>query len=152
MEPPGIYAREMPSIERIVQVGYASGKVISVSFPDSMPDGAETDHAILDDVSAYLEGRREEFSDVDVALTVPTDHRAVLEAVRGVPYGETVTIAQLARMTPGLADDDSDDLQLVRTALAENPAPLVIPVHRVEDEPSGLPTDVERAIRVIEGQ
>lgn len=147
MEHPGIYGREAPALERAVQVGYASGKVISVSFPTALPADAEHDHPLLDRIVAYLEGHREQFDDVEVALTVPTDHRTVLQALRGVPYGEEVAAAQLARMSPGL---DEDDDQVIRGALADNPAPLVVPDHRVRDVPSAAPPTVERTLRQLE--
>ena len=150
MDEPGIYARESPYLERFVQLGVASGKVISVSFPSAMPEEAGTDHELLDRVFAYLEGEREDFESVEVALTVPTDQRAVLEAVRGVPYGEDVSVAQLARMTPGLDPEDDDDQRLVREALAGNPAPLLIPDHRVRDGSSAAPPDVEQKLRSLE--
>jgi methylated-DNA-[protein]-cysteine S-methyltransferase len=150
MDDPGIYAHESPYLERFVELGYASGKVISVSFPETAPDGAEDDHALLDRVFAYLEGSREEFDDVEVALTLPTDQRAVLEAARNVPYGEDVGTAQLARMTPGLDGDDEADQRTVREALAANPAPLLVPDHRVRDAPSGAPPAVEQKLRRLE--
>lgn len=150
MEEPGIYARESPYLERFVQLGYASGKVISVSFPEGAPEGAEAEHALLDRIFAYLEGSREGFADVEVALTVPTDRRAVLETVQGLPYGENVSVAQLTRMAPGLDADDEDDQQLVRQALADNPAPLLIPDHRVRDGPSAAPPDIEQKLRMLE--
>ncbi|MFB6240799.1 MAG: AAA family ATPase, partial [Gemmatimonadota bacterium] len=40
---PGIYARESPYLERYVQVGYAQGKVLRVSFPTSPDDDASAD-------------------------------------------------------------------------------------------------------------
>lgn len=150
MEEPGIYARESPSLERAVQLGFASGKVISVSFPTGVPDDAEADHELLDRIFAYLEGARESFVDVEVALTMATDERTVLEAVREIPYGENANVAQVARMAAGLDAEDDDDQQLVREALAGNPAPLVIPDHRVRDGPSGAPPDVEQHLRSLE--
>jgi methylated-DNA-[protein]-cysteine S-methyltransferase len=150
MDEPGIYARESPYLERFVELGYASGKAISVSFPQAAPDDAEDDHALLDRVFAYLEGSREEFDDVEVALTLPTDQRAVLEAVRTVPYGEEVSTVQLARMTPGLDGEDEADQQAVRAALAANPAPLLVADHRVRDAPSAAPPDVEQKLRRLE--
>jgi methylated-DNA-[protein]-cysteine S-methyltransferase len=150
MDEPGIYARESPYLERFVELGYASGKAISVSFPQAAPDDAADDHALLDRVFAYLEGSHEGFDDVEVALTLPTDQRAVLEAVRNVPYGEDVSTAQLARMTPGLDGEDETDQQTVRAALAANPAPLLVPDHRVRDAPSAAPPDVEQKLRRLE--
>lgn len=150
-EEAGIYARHSPYLDRYVQLGVASGRLISVSFPDEPDEGADEDHDLLDRVFAYLEGEPDDFDDVNVALTLPTDRQEVLEALRAVEYGDDVSVEQLARMTPGLDDGDDDDLQLVRTALAENPTPLVVPDHRVRDGPSAAPPAVEQRLRSLEG-
>jgi methylated-DNA-[protein]-cysteine S-methyltransferase len=149
----GIYARHAPFLDRYVQIGLAQGKVLSVSFPDAPAEEATVDgeHPLLDRIDGYLDGQPTDFDDIDVALTVPTDHRAVLEAVRSVPYGEGVSTEQLASMTAGLDADDEDAFRTVRTALAENPAPLIIPDHRVHDGPSAAPPAVEQKLRSIEG-
>ncbi len=151
MEDAGIYARESPYLERFVQIGIASGRVMSVSFPSAPEDNADGEHELLDRVFAYLQGETDDFADVQVALTVPTDQRAVLETVRDVPYGEQLTVEALARMTPGLSGDEEDDQRTVRTALSENPAPLLIPDHRVRDGPSAAPPPVEQRLRSLEG-
>jgi methylated-DNA-[protein]-cysteine S-methyltransferase len=151
MDDAGIYARESAYLDRWVQVGYASGKVLSVEFPAEPDESAQEDHPLLDRIDAYLEGEAVDFSDVEVALTMPTDRRAVLEKVREVPYGEQVSVEKLATMTPGLNADDMDDCQLVRTALDENPVPLVIPDHRVRDGPSAAPPEIEQRLRSLEG-
>jgi methylated-DNA-[protein]-cysteine S-methyltransferase len=150
MEEPGIYARESPYLGCVVEFGYASGKVLSVSFPEAAAEDASPDHPLLDRTFAYLEGGQEAFDDVEVALTVPTDRRSVLEAAREIPYGEDVTVVQLARMTPGLDADDEDDRRLVREALADNPAPLLVPDHRIRDAPSAAPSGVELKFRQLE--
>ncbi len=148
----GIYARESAYLERYVQVGVASGRVLSVDFPDAPDDDAGENLPLLDRIDAYLEGESVDFSEVDVAMTMPTDQRDVLEAVRDIPYGEQLSVAELAAATPGLAgEDDAEAHQLVRTALAENPAPLVIPDHRVRDGPSAAPPEVEQRLRSLEG-
>ena len=147
----GIYARESATLDRYVQVGVASGRVLSVEFPESPDADAGEDMPLLDRIDASLEGEREDFADVDVAMTMPTDRRDVLQAVRDVPYGAQLLVAELAGMTPGLDGDADGDRQLVRTALAENPAPLVIPDHRVRDGPSAAPPAVEQRLRSVEG-
>jgi methylated-DNA-[protein]-cysteine S-methyltransferase len=156
----GIYARESPYLDRSVQFGEAQTRVISVSFPRQPEGDADDEHPLLDRIEEYLRGSEEEFADVTVALTVPTQRRKVLETVREVPYGEQVSVAQLARMTPdmdpGSADDEdesgaSEAVRTVREALADNPAPLLIPDHRVRDGPSGAPADVEQKLRSVEG-
>jgi methylated-DNA-[protein]-cysteine S-methyltransferase len=146
----GIYARESPYLERYVQFGAASGRVLSVSFPEA-PDDASDEHPLLDRIEAYLQGVEDDFDDVSVAMTMPTDHREVLESVRTVPYGEGVTVETLARMTADLDPDAEEDRALVRTALDGNPAPLVVPDHRVSDGPSAAPPPVEQRLRSLEG-
>lgn len=150
-EAAGIFARKSEYLDRYVQVGLASGRVVSLSFPET-PDeeAAENDHELFDRIDAYLEGNEDDFADVEIGLTLPTDKRAVLETLRKVGYADQVSVEQLARMTPGLADED-EDLQLVRAALDENPVPLVIPDHRVRDGPSGTPPKVEQRLRSLEG-
>jgi len=151
MHEAGIYARESAYLDCVVQVGFAGGKVISFSFPSIPDDNAEQDGSLLDRVDRYLEGAHDSFEDVEVGLTVPTRQRAVLEALRNVPYGEQVSVERLARLTPDLDPEDEEDLELVRTALAENPIPLIIPDHRVRDGPSAAPPDIEQKLRSLEG-
>jgi len=148
---PGIYAMESAYLDRFVQLGVAGGKLLSVSFPRTPDDDAAAEHALLDRIEGYLEGAKADFADVDIGLTVPTAHRRVLEALREVPYGQQVTVERLTGLTPDLDTDDESDRDLVRTALAENPVPLVIPDHRVRDGPSGAPPDVEQKLRSLEG-
>jgi len=144
----GVYTMHSGFLERYVQVGMAQNRVISVEFPRESEETA--DHAILDRIQQYLQGERDEFEDVDVAMTMPTAQREVLEAVQQVPYGENATVEQLEHMVP--ARHDEDDLQqTIREALTANPAPILIPTHRVRDGPGGMPADVETRLRSLEG-
>ena len=151
MDDAGIYARESELLDCWVQLGVAQGRVISVSFPSSPEADASDDHDLLDRIEAYLEGVEESFTDVTVALTVPTDQRGVLETVRGIPYGTEIGVEKVAAMTAGLDPESDDDLRLVRTALADNPVPLLVPDHRVRDGPSAAPAAVESKLRAVEG-
>ncbi|GAA0653318.1 MGMT family protein [Salarchaeum japonicum] len=146
----GLYARHSDYLDRYVQLGLAGDRLISVSFPTSPDADADGDHALLDRLFAYLEGVEDDFREVEIGLTVPTTHRNVLEQVREIPYGDQLSVEALARITPGLDPDDPDDLDEVRTALAENPLPLVVPDHRVRDGPSAAPPEVEQKLRALE--
>ena len=147
----GIQARESEFLDRYVQLGVAGDKLVSVSFP-AVPDAEATaEGALLARVFRYLEGAADGFEDVDVGLTVPSDQRGVLEALRGVGYGEQVSVEKLTALAAGLDPDSDTDRELVRRALAENPVPLVIPDHRVRDGPSGAPPEVEQRLRSLEG-
>lgn len=146
----GIYARESGYLGRYVQVGVAGGRLLSLSFPESPDPSAGADHELLDRVFAYLEGRRDGFRDVAVALAAATDDHRILTAVREVPYGKNANVKQVARMA-NLDAEDGEDLQRVRQALADNPTPLVVPDHRVRDGASAAPPSVEQRLRSLEG-
>lgn len=147
-ETAGIYTLHSEYLDRYVQVGIAQTRVISVEFPLEVEETA--DHELLERVQQYLEGEPDNFQDVDVAMTMPTDQRDVLEAVRQIPYGENATVEQIEHMVPGRTDEE--DLQrTVREALSANPAPLFVPTHRVRDGPSGMPAEVVTRLRTLEG-
>jgi methylated-DNA-[protein]-cysteine S-methyltransferase len=147
----GVYARHSDRLGRAVEVGTAGGRVVAVSFPASVPDDAGESGAVLDQLFAYLDGEVDDFRDVTVALTVPTDQRAVLEATRNVPYGETVDLKRVTAMAAGLDADDDEDLSTARTALADNPVPVLVPDHRVRGANGATPPDVADRLRGIEG-
>ncbi|GGN14354.1 MGMT family protein [Halarchaeum nitratireducens] len=147
----GIYAFAPTYLDRYVQLGVAGDRIIDVSFPKDPDDDARDDHPLFERLNAYFEGVADDFADVAVGLTMATDQRAVLETVRQIGYGEQVTVETLTRMTAGLDADEEADRQLARTALAENPVPLVVPDHRVRDAPSGAPPEVEQKLRSLEG-
>jgi methylated-DNA-[protein]-cysteine S-methyltransferase len=147
----GIYARESGYLDRCVQVGVASDRVVSVSFPRSLASEATPDHEVIDRIFEYLEGDRDEFTDVEIGLTVPTDQRSVLEAVREIPYGTQTSVEQLTGRVADFDPADDDDRDRIRTALDENPIPVIIPDHRVRDGPSAAPPKVEQKLRSLEG-
>jgi len=149
-EDAGIYARESDYLGRYVQVGVAGGRLLSLSFPESPDPSADGGHELLDRVFAYLEGKRDDFRGVPVALAAATADHGILTAVREVPCGQSANVKQVARMS-NLDPDDDADLQRVRQALDENPAPLVVPDHRVRDGPSAAPPPVEQRLRSLEG-
>lgn len=146
----GIFAHESSYLGTWIQIGIASDQVVQVSFPARPEEDAQEEHQLLNRVLAYLEGDPDSFEDVEVALTVPTDHRAILTATREIRYGTQTTVEGLVGMA-GLDPDDEDTVEEARTALAENPVPLIIPDHRVRDGPSGAPPEVEQRLRSLEG-
>lgn len=147
----GVFGRRFDAIDRAVELGTASGRLISVSFPETLPADADGEHPLLDRVREYLDGAEDDFADVEVAITVPTDQRSVLESVRNVPYGESVDLERVVKMTGGLDHEEDDDLRTAREALRANPIPLVIPDHRVRNAEGSTPETVAARLREIEG-
>ncbi len=145
----GIFARRFDSLDAVVQLGVAGGQAINVSFPEEIPDDAETDHELLDAVDDYLAGEPTAVKNAEIGLTVPTEHRNVLEALDSVPAGSTVTVSRLARVA-GLDPGDDESLDTVRDALRENPVPIFLPDHRVRDGQGSTPPQIAAALRRLE--
>jgi methylated-DNA-[protein]-cysteine S-methyltransferase len=82
---------------------------------------------IIKSIKEYLATGRDDFSRYDVCLDGMTPfQRSVLEAIRRIPAGKTMTYGEVAKMVgrPGAA-------RAVGNVMAANPLPLVIPCHRV---------------------
>lgn len=133
-----------------VQIGIASGRVISVSFPPDEPQSGATEHALLDRVQEYLdEGAPVDFTDVEIALTVDQTDRAILDTVRTIPYGKRWTVEDVIDRTAILTDEDA--ARSVRSAIGTNPVPLIIPDHRVDTDSSPIHPSIRIALRRREG-
>lgn len=84
-------------------------------------------HPLADRLAAYFAGARDAFADVVIDLDWCTPfQRAAAEALRAVPYGETVTYGELAALAgaPGAA-------RAAGTFCAHNRFGIVVPCHRV---------------------
>jgi len=73
----------------------------------------------------YLRGERHEFAIALDWAAADVGHRRVLEVLRVVPYGTTVTYGELGQRA-GVVD-----AREVGVMMARNPIPLVVPCHRV---------------------
>lgn len=145
----GVFSREVDAFDCAIELGFAGGRVISLSFPETVAADTTESHALLDRIEAYAHGEQDSFDDVAIGLTVPTDHRDVLESLRTIPYGADVSVSRLTRMA-GLDANDPDDLDIVTGALTANPIPLLVPDHRVSGGPYATPTHVRERLRQIE--
>lgn len=115
--------------------------LVAVEWADSQPDldrilrrlarpvkaDAAKVEPYAEEIRAYLEGQRREFTFAIDWDTLRPFQRTVLEAVYAIPYGETSTYAEIAAQI-GRAPTAS---RAVGRANATNPMPLVIPCHRV---------------------
>ena len=76
-------------------------------------------------LNEYFSGDRQEF-ELDLAPDGTTFQVEVLEALRGIPYGETCTYRDIA-----VAVGRPKAVRAVGNANGRNPLPIVIPCHRV---------------------
>lgn len=100
--------------------------ITSVGLRREAPEGAAPEHPYLARILAHLSSGKDDLADLPVDLEVSPFERRVLDAMRAIPPGEVVTYGELARRlgVPGGA-------RAVGNACAHNPAPLVVPCHRV---------------------
>lgn len=75
----------------------------------------------------YLAGERREFTvPVDLSGVTTPFRRRALEALAQIPYGETITYAQLAALA-----GNPRAVRAAASACARNPLPILYPCHRV---------------------
>jgi methylated-DNA-[protein]-cysteine S-methyltransferase len=89
------------------------------------PRGDEGFEEIARQLSEYLDGDRSEF---ELALKVSGSEfdRRVWDVIAGIPYGETTTYGEIARVL-GAGTEPRD----VGGAVGRNPLCIIIPCHRV---------------------
>jgi methylated-DNA-[protein]-cysteine S-methyltransferase len=110
------------------------------------------DHPLAERFVRFFAGERDDFLDVEIDLDEATPfQRDVAEALRRIPYGETVTYGELAVLAghPGAH-------RAVGSFCAHNRFAVVVPCHRVVASdgigPYGsLGTDYKRRLLALEG-
>lgn len=80
---------------------------------------------LIEDLKSYFQGHKIDFKEYPVKLDTSSNFsQKVLEELRNIPYGETVTYGELAsRLNSGP--------RAIGQAVKRNPVPLIIPCHRV---------------------
>lgn len=74
----------------------------------------------------YFAGRRTTFSDVTLAASGTEFQHQVWRAVRGIPFGQTVSYGRVASQI-----GRPKAVRAVGLANGQNPIPLIVPCHRV---------------------
>jgi methylated-DNA-[protein]-cysteine S-methyltransferase len=80
---------------------------------------------VVRQLQAYFRGELREF-DVPLALQGTEFQRRVWNALRGIPYGETISYLQLAERI-----GNPRAVRAVGLANGSNPIPIIVPCHRV---------------------
>ena len=130
---------EAPSTIGSFYVSASTRGVVGVTFPGVSPErhfsrsAAPFDEDGMDIATTAANQIRQFIAKEITQFTVAVDlfgerpfRRAVYEALRQIPYGDTVTYGELAIIAghPGAA-------RAVGAAMKNNPVPLIIPCHRV---------------------
>lgn len=89
--------------------------------------GSSARHPLVDRLRAYFAGERDSFADLELDLDWCTPfQRAIAEALRRVPYGETVTYGELAALA-----GHPNAHRAAGSFCAGNRFALFLPCHRV---------------------
>jgi methylated-DNA-[protein]-cysteine S-methyltransferase len=126
--------------------------VVNHDGPAARPGEPDGGHPLVDRVLAYFGGARDDFADVGLELDWCTDfQRAVVDALRAVPYGETVTYGELAALA-GYPNAG----RAAGSVCAQSRYALFVPCHRVVGADSlgsygSLGLDYKRRLLELEG-
>src|SRR5687767_3200841 len=105
-----------------------AGRLVEHDHPRRgvVPRNART-HPLAARFAAYFAGMRDDFADVELDLDGCTAYeRALVEAARAIPYGETVTYGELAALAGRPRAH-----RAAGSFCARNRFALVVPCHRV---------------------
>lgn len=137
------------------ELWFEDGTLVYHELPRAAPPpavGTRQAPALLELVEAYFAGRPVAFDEVELELEWCTPfQRAVAEALRHVPYGETLTYGDLA-----IAAGYPNAHRAAGTFCAANRFPLVLPCHRVVSAAGigsygSLGSDYKRRLLALEG-
>lgn len=103
-----------------------AGKLVELGFREPLLDssGAVPAHVVAQ-VTEYFSGKRQTF-DLELAPRGTPFQLAVWNALLAIPYGDTISYAELARRIGKPAA-----IRAVGSANGANPIPVIIPCHRV---------------------
>ena len=103
-----------------------SGSMNSAALSDSPDADAKVLAETIKQLKEYKDGQRQFFDiPLDISTGTPFQQK-VWQALRQIPYGQTISYAQLA-----LQVDNPKGFRAVANANGKNPISLIIPCHRV---------------------
>lgn len=116
----------------LIKLPCASTEASPAPWVDDVPRVAKALKKAVTQLRQYFDGRRRQF-DLELELSGTDFQVAVWEALAEIPYGETVTYAELAEMV-----GHPNAFRAVGSANGANPIPIVLPCHRVVASGGGL--------------
>jgi methylated-DNA-[protein]-cysteine S-methyltransferase len=105
------------------------GRLVAIHFVEDrqscLSDEGQAGSPVLHQLLEYFEGKRRTFT-LDLALRGTPFQVAVWEELCRIPYGDTITYAELARRI-----GKPRAVRAVGAANGANPIPVIVPCHRV---------------------
>jgi len=127
------YSRFSRELGLYVQLEILGDRVSGLRLTRAAHDGGGASHPYLTRILEHVRTGAGDLSDIPLHLEVGPFDREVLEFLRKLPRGQTVTYGAIARLLgrPRAA-------RAVGQAVARNPVPVVIPCHRVLPASGGI--------------
>jgi methylated-DNA-[protein]-cysteine S-methyltransferase len=101
---------------------------------------------VVAQLDSYFQGERRDF-DVELEAEGTPFQARVWSALHGIPYGETVSYMEVARLV-----GSPKAVRAVGRAVGANPFPIIVPCHRVvgaDGSPTGYGGGLERKARLL---
>jgi O-6-methylguanine DNA methyltransferase len=113
------------------ELWFDEGRLVNHELPRTAMSRCQgpgsVENGIVVELQAYFAGEAVDFADAELDLSWTTPfQRAVADALRAIPYGETVTYGELAALA-----GHPNAQRAAGTFCANNRFPLFIPCHRV---------------------
>lgn len=129
-----VYSKFSRELGLYVRLEVLGDRVASVRFARDAPrKSAGSEHPYLARILEHVRTGRGDLGDIPLHLEVGPFEREVLEFLRTIPAGQTITYGEIAERLGRPKASRS-----VGTACARNPAVIVIPCHRVVPKSGGL--------------
>ena len=129
-----VYSKFSRELGLYVRLELLGGAVTRVRFDRNRPPGVgSADHPYLARILEHIRTGQGDLRDIPLQMEVGPFEREVLEFLRTIPSGQTITYGEIARR---LGHPKAS--RAVGTACARNPALVIIPCHRVVPSSGGL--------------
>ena len=129
-----VYSKFSRELGLYIRLELLGDRVARVDFTKKAdPDTAGSDHPYLARILEHVRTGNDDLRDIPLHLEVSPFEREVLEFLRTIPPGKTITYGEIARR---LGRPKAS--RAVGTACARNPVCIVIPCHRVVPKSGGL--------------
>jgi O-6-methylguanine DNA methyltransferase len=129
-----VYSKFSRELGLYVRLEVLADRVEAVRLTkEAPPHGAGSEHPYLARILEHVRTGTDDLRDIPLHLEVGPFEREVLEFLRTIPPGRTITYGEIAAKLgrPGAS-------RAVGTACARNPAVIVIPCHRVLPKSGGV--------------
>ena len=119
----------------LIEVGGTDKAVTSLYFVEERKAGVESNAVCAEavrQIAEYFDGKRQDF-ELPLDLSGTEFQRQVWTELTSIPYGQTVSYADLAR-----AIGKPTAVRAVGAANGDNPVSIIVPCHRVIGRDGGL--------------